>query len=390
MRKQKAEAEAAKQAAEIEKKAAEAAKKAAEKNLSQSEQARQDLEDEIEARESSTVEELLKRMEDQRKRFDKPKEVPMEVDSDDEACTPGPSKRRKADHDKCEFDLDGLKTVPAPYKGMRIEGLVVLGEVNVSIRKSIARNEFVELTKMFTGEVIQETKIGNMVFTAKNEAGQKQISNKSDIFYLLYQFGMYYLQIYPEKGTAFLEYLAFLTKMGDKFHAQGLLKLDAALRTQYTSHPQWNWDQTNKIIDRIFNNMARDPDNLKPGALVPQGKNNKGNSGKGFGNQQKQQFRQYNPRPYFPPPINYQPMQPAFFPPPQRFGGPPQGQQGQGQSRLDKLLQENPNIHNERCTSWNFSAKGCKFGNRCARLHACFFCGERGHKEPQCPRKKAA
>ena len=168
--------------------------------------------------------------------------------------------------EKSEVTVDGVKKVPAEYCGTNMEGLVMHSSVPVKVRNMIAKNEFLELSRMFNSEETVAANIGG--FTIMSAANNKSITKKSEVFYLLYQFGQYYLQVFPEKAIAFLEYLGFLTKYAASFSVQGLIKLDSALRTQYTAHPVWNWDQSRIQINRIYDLIARDQSNLAVGSGI--------------------------------------------------------------------------------------------------------------------------
>ena len=91
---------------------------------------------------------------------------------------------------------------------------------------------------MYTGEEITTSQIGHVTVTTTTKNVPKKITNKSELFYLLYNFGQYYLQLYPEKASSFLEYCAFLTKICDDFTAQSLVELDNQIRKEYVIHPQ--------------------------------------------------------------------------------------------------------------------------------------------------------
>ena len=412
-KKQKELADNAAKLAEDQKRAAENARKLADKERELADAEKRFLEDQLKSKQEESLEDLVRRLTKQRNRLDD-----TDSDSDGEPS----SKRSRPDHDKCEFNSEGLKTIPADYTGMNINGLVLFNQVRPTIRKSIAKGEFFELNKMYTGTELTSTRVGNMTFTQETKDVPKQITQKSEMFFLLYQFGQFYLQIYPEKTVSFLEYLSFLTKMCDKMTHSALLELDSALRKEYVSHPQWNWDQTNGIIDRLYNYYARDPKNYKLGTFAGTSTNplpsvqQKG-QGQSKGKKSGKQFNKFMPQQQFQapqsvfipnnaPPMQYA-VQPFIPPPPPSNVNPrpqftpgfnqqtprPKGQgQGQGnfnqQANIQRILQNNPNIRNERCTGWNFSAKGCQ-RKGCLRLHACFYCGDPGHKGPHCRRHGA-
>ena len=125
---------------------------------------------------------------------------------------------------------------------MNVNGLVLFKRVTEDICRLIGKNEFFPLAKMYTGEEITTTQLGHVTVTTTSKNVPKPISNKSELFYLLYNFGQYYLQLYPEKASGFLEYLAFLTKVCDRFTVSALVELDNQIRKETVQHPQWNWD----------------------------------------------------------------------------------------------------------------------------------------------------
>ena len=309
-----------------------------------------------------------------------------------------------------EFDAEGLLKKTPEYKGMNISGLVLFKSVNDDICRAIRRNKFFPLAKMYTGEEITTTQLGHVtVTTTKNLA--KTITKKSVLFFLLYNFGQFYLQLYPEKAAGFLEYLGFLTKVCDRFTVTALVELDNQIKKEYVQHPQWNWDQTNSIIDKIYTYFAREADNLQPstGPSSSGGKQSKQGKPKfQFMGQQSvlakvQSLAQVQKFVSVPPPMPHFPGAYALVVPfqapasgpmaPQPFFAPQQnsgkkGQKGKKESaeaRHQKALQANPNIVNERCTAHNFSGKGCVFWEACLCLHVCFNCGDPSHKAPQCP-----
>ena len=419
LKKQKEIADEAVKVADSQRKAAETARKLADRERELADEEKKFLEDQLKAKKDRSLYELLEKLNRQREELS---------DSDSDSGEPS-SKRSKPDHEKCEFNPDGLKVIPATYNGMIIDDLVLFNQIRPGVIKSIAKGEFFNLNKMYTGTELTSTKVGNVTFTTESKDVPKQITQKSEIFFLLYQFGQIYLQIYPEKAVSFLEYLSFLTKMCDKFHAQALLDLDSAIRKEYVKHPQWNWDQVNGVIDRIYNFFARDPSNYKAGAfaganvnpLASSASKSGGGGGKFSGKKQSKPFQQQNQQqlnhlqpqsvfiPNAQPSIQY-PVQPFIPrpPPPQAFAPrpvlhPPMSQFNQPRKQFNnnnnrggkgltpdqkaqRAEQRNPNIRNERCTGWNFSAKGCDHKGRCLRMHCCYICGDFNHRVRDCPR----
>ena len=217
-------------------------------------------------------------------------------ESDSDSDEDGPPQPKRSRALASEFDEDGLLKKVPEYKGMNVSGLVLFKHITEDIHRLIGKNEFFPLAKMYTGEEITTTQLGHMTVTTMSKNVPKPMTNKSELFYLLYNFGQYYLQLYPEKASGFLEYLAFLTKVCDRFTVSALVELDNQIHIEYVQHPQWNWDQTNAIIDKIYMYFAREADNLKSGGAstsnagqsstggAPQGKQGKG---------KKQPFFQY-------------------------------------------------------------------------------------------------
>ena len=113
---------------------------------------------------------------------------------------------------------------------------VTFKQVEEPIRKMIAKEEFFELSKMYTSEEVVTTQFGHVTMTTTKKDVPKNITQKSELFFLLYQFGQYYLQLYPSKASGFLKYLAYLTKICDNFNAPALVKLKSALRKEYINH----------------------------------------------------------------------------------------------------------------------------------------------------------
>ena len=94
------------------------------------------------------------------------------------------------------------------------------------------------MSKMYMGEEITTTQLGHVTMTTTSKNVPKPITNKSELFFLLYKFGQYYLQLYLEKASGFLEYLAFLTKVCDWFTVSALVELDNQISKEYVQHPQ--------------------------------------------------------------------------------------------------------------------------------------------------------
>ena len=180
-----------------------------------------------------------------------------------------PIHQRSASQNLVSYSLltvDGELKVPPQYNGQNMNELIMHSQVPSELVEHLASNTFFDSAQMFSGEELTTTHMGNLEIKSKGNA--KTITKKLEIFFLLYQWGMYYLQLYPEKAAGYLEYLAYLTKYGEPFHAQGLLKLDFALRCQHVKHPSWGWDQNNPCIHHLCDLMSKDSSLIKEGAVV--------------------------------------------------------------------------------------------------------------------------
>ena len=198
---------------------------------------------------SSTTKDLLKELRCHNKKYDS-------SSSDDEEENHRPAKKKKKSMQSELFTLDSELKSPAQYQGMDMSNLVMHSQIPNDIFAKIATNKFFDLQELFSGAELSTANANG--YKTKN-VNAKPISKKSEIFYLLYTFGMYYLQLFPQKAAGFLEYLAYLTKFGAPFNVPGLLKLDSALRVHYIKHPEWNWDQNNVTIYRTFDLLSRNP-----------------------------------------------------------------------------------------------------------------------------------
>ena len=273
-----------------------------------------------------------------------------------------PAKRLHVDTN--EFHLDGHKKVTEPFTGADFTGLIMQNSIPPDIRNSITKDKFFEIYKLYKCDKVISTVLSapslgapgvTITATTTSGASGKDPTTKSEIFYLLYQFGMFYLQLYPAKIAGFLEYLGFLTKEAKDFNVASLLRLDNAIRSQYINHPDWNWDQSHTEISRVFNQLSRRAENLLPGAVVHVVKGSAATPSK----QPRGGRFQRHPRTGFR----------LSFPPPTWGPFPPQQSQAPG--------------HVERCNNYNFSPKGCR-NAKCQRLHMCAYCGDPTHLAPFC------
>ena len=71
---------------------------------------------------------------------------------------------------------------------MNVNGLVLFKRVTEDICKLIGKNEFFPLAKMYTGEEITTTQLGHVTVTTTSKNVPKPITNKSELFLLLYNF----------------------------------------------------------------------------------------------------------------------------------------------------------------------------------------------------------
>ena len=157
---------------------------------------------------------------------------------------------------------------------------------------------------------------------------------------MLYSFGQYYLQYFPEKAAAFLEYLWYLTTYASEFTVQGLLKLDNELRRLYVLNPEWNWEQSRYEISCITDHHIRERNNFQN---IQSNQQSACKSSRGFGGRGRGSFRG-------------------------RSTSSPQVPSASQQSALAL----------ERCMNYN---KGwCRLGNKCYRQHICYSCGDKNHK----------
>ena len=179
-------------------------------------------------------------------------------------------KKRKEKQPSEFFNRDGAMFKPAPYQGMQVEGLVWPAKIPPKMRDEIASDVFfpleelakIGLARRKSSAISFHVKTGSaqQVFTCTNDTDQTELKTKSEIFRALYLFGMYYLQVYPEKTVSFLEYLCLLTKMNSKLNMEGMLQLDYDLRTLFLSHPEWIWSQKHPEAYLITTDIAQDKD----------------------------------------------------------------------------------------------------------------------------------
>ena len=73
-----------------------------------------------------------------------------------------------------------------------------------------------------------------------------------EFFSMLYGWDQYYLQCYPEKSAAFLEYLQFLTKYGVIYSVLTLIRLHNCICQYFVQHPDLQWDTTSLFVQRVL------------------------------------------------------------------------------------------------------------------------------------------
>ena len=130
-------------------------------------------------RNDAVINNFLKRL--QRKQAD------SDSDSDDDG--EGQPRTKRSRPQSSEFDPDGVLLNVPKYEGQNLHGLVLFKSVSDDIRRLIGRNEFFPLEKMYTGEEITTSQIGHVTVTTTTKNVPKKITNKSELFYLLYNFG---------------------------------------------------------------------------------------------------------------------------------------------------------------------------------------------------------
>ena len=131
-------------------------------------------------------------------------------------------------------------------------------------KEMITNNQFFELHHLhkvddlqFTQQcIVTEGKEGEegcvLTISLASAFQTKQPKSCPEFYTLLYMFGQYYLQFFPGKTAAFLEYLSFLTKYMSNYHMTVLLKLDKSIRWFFIQHPVLNWHVTHPEIDRFI------------------------------------------------------------------------------------------------------------------------------------------
>ena len=167
---------------------------------------------------------------------------------------------KKQQEEKSEFNLEGIKIVLAKYEGMNMEGLLVHNAVDMRCREMIVKDQFFELRQLHRFQELSFSQHNIVPDMPSREACLLTVavpmkaagpSMHPELFQLLYEFGQFYLQVYLAKATAFLEYLAFITKYGIVFSVPVLVNLDNNIRRFYVQRPHLNWDVTRVEVQRM-------------------------------------------------------------------------------------------------------------------------------------------
>ena len=283
---------------------------------------------------------------------------------------------------KSEFLPNGLKAVPAAYDEMDVTDLLNLQAVDPNVREAIANDIFVELKELSGADVqvvqhkVQTQQLdenGKPVYLIVGAAPKNQDpKTRPQFFHALYTWGQYYLQCYPTKSAAFLEYMLFISKYGVVYSVPNLLVLDRKIRKFYTENPTLQWDMAGKHVTRfvreadleiLLNNlqMANNNSQYTPQKsrtqYIQQNQNqnqthqSSGKSGQSWGKRSK------NP-------------------------GSGRGDRRSGGGKSSKRRRDSRK--SDRCKNWNF--RECNDPD-CPRDHVCFTCGSYNHKAEDCPQR---
>ena len=166
----------------------------------------------------------------------------------------------KPQEEKSEFDLDGAKKVLAKYTKMNLDNLMGLSAVDPKCREYIAKNVFFEIKHLYKFDEVAFTQQRiaeaggdgtERVITVPNPKNSNPVQHP-EFFSMLYGWGQYYLQCYPKKSAAFLEYLQFLTKYGVMYSVLTLIRLDNQICQYFIQHSDMQWDTTSPFIQRVL------------------------------------------------------------------------------------------------------------------------------------------
>ena len=175
---------------------------------------------------------------------------------------------------------------------------------------------------------------------------------------MLYGWGQYYLQCFPEKAAAYLEYLQFLTKYGVIYSVPTLIRLDNRINQYFVQHLELQWDTTCPFVQRVL---------LDIGIEVQ----------KGILQALPVQVPLVSPQPQ----RNHQSQQVNH-----NNNNSSQNHQGSGRSHRrggSGHHRERSDNQDRRCKNYNFNS--CDCGSRCDREHVYYYCGSQGHKGGDCP-----
>ena len=150
---------------------------------------------------------------------------------------------------------------------MNTKGLRTLETVDQNVCDKIARNEFVELVSLHKVEDAEHSHRKQGGVDTENSASKMSIKDWLEFFYLLYKFGMYYLQCYPEKAVDFLEYMAFLTRYGKKYMVSQLVRLHTSCCRYFVQNPEVNWDPSLPHIKRFVHDIQVEAEEPKGGSV---------------------------------------------------------------------------------------------------------------------------
>ena len=278
---------------------------------------------------------------------------------------------------KSEFLPNGRKAIPAIYTEMDLTDLMNLQAVEAKTRESIGNDEYVELRDVSGGDVqVVQHKIqtttddnGKPVYFMVGAAPKNQDpKTRPQFFHALYTWGQFYLQCYPEKAAAFLEYLLFISKYGVIYSVPTLLLLDSKIRKWYVTHPEENWDMGGKHVTRF----VREADlelllNGMHSPLVQGGQKSKNWQGNAAATQQRRQSSQSR---------GSRTSASGSGQSWDRQRSRPGGRSGGRRSR--------DSAKKHRCKNYNF--RSCDDPD-CRRDHVCFTCGAYDHKAEECPQR---
>ena len=183
---------------------------------------------------------------------------------------------------------------------------------------------------------------------------------RPEFYALLYTFGQYYLQIFPSKTAAFLEYLSFLTVYASQFHMQMLIKLDNSIRHFFVHHPNLNWDVTCPEVNCYLTNANMELARLNSASAKSKNKQQASQQNQNKGSSKCSSYGSCG---------DY-------------YSAGRSGNREYSRGRAGHRDNYDPREH--RCRNWNW--KYCKRDPKCFCAHVCYECGDPGHQAPDCPR----